>query len=156
MLQNVLNVSICFHSEAPSKNPTRKVAHSLHYPVDVTITVSHFSLVSYLPCVGRGSKLCNEVQDTAPKFPAPAKNKGMSGRGVGGRAEFGGWGIADPTVWLFRPGPMAQQVFNQARSRQAPQPHYSTLPGVLPKHPTVETRKLKHQLPYAILALIIS
>ena len=91
MLQNVFNVSICFHSEAPSKNPTRKVAHSLHYPVGVAVvTVSHFSLVSYLPCVGRGSKLCNEVQDTAPKFPAPG---GCRGGGWGAAPNLGGGGL---------------------------------------------------------------
>ena len=41
------HVSICFHAEALSNNPTRKVAHSLHYLIDVTINiVLHFSVVS--------------------------------------------------------------------------------------------------------------
>ena len=41
------NVSICFHAEGLSNSPTREAAHSLHYPIDVTIkVVSHFSLVS--------------------------------------------------------------------------------------------------------------
>ena len=47
----LLNVSFCFHAEAPSNNPTRKVAHSLHFPIDATIKiVAHFSLVSYTAC----------------------------------------------------------------------------------------------------------
>ena len=61
-------------TEALSNNPTRKVAHFLHHPIDVTtISVSHFPLVSYttphMSYVGRGIKLCNEVQDTAREFP---------------------------------------------------------------------------------------
>ena len=64
------NVSICFHAEASSKNPTREGAHSLHcrrryYNNRITLLTG---LVCSLPYVGRGIKLCNEVQDTAPEF----------------------------------------------------------------------------------------
>ena len=42
------DASVCFLAEALSKHPTRKVAHSPHYPIDVAIIIlSHFSLVSY-------------------------------------------------------------------------------------------------------------
>ena len=41
-------VSVCFHAQALSNDPTGEVAHSLHYPIDVSTTiVSQFSLVSY-------------------------------------------------------------------------------------------------------------
>ena len=39
LLESAFNVSICFHAEALSNDPTRKVAHSLHYPMDVTIKI---------------------------------------------------------------------------------------------------------------------
>ena len=60
LFQNVLDVSICFHAEALSNTPTRKVAHSLQYPIEVTnngITLLT-GLVYNLPYGGRGIKLC--------------------------------------------------------------------------------------------------
>ena len=67
-----LNVSV-FHAESLSNNPTRKVAHSLQYPIDGChnnrMTLPPGLVVVYnLPSVGRGLKLRNEVQDTAPEF----------------------------------------------------------------------------------------
>ena len=65
----VVNVNKCFHAEALSNNPMRKVAeHSLHYPIDVakasiTLVTSHLLEGEW------GSKLCNKVQDTDPEFP---------------------------------------------------------------------------------------
>ena len=63
---------MCFHAEALSDNRTRQAAHSLRYPILVSvIIVSHFPLVSYTTShmLERGRKLCNEVEDTAPDLP---------------------------------------------------------------------------------------
>ena len=57
LLESAFNVSICFHAEALSNDPTRKVAHSLHYPMDVTIKiVLHFSLQPPICWQGNGNQ----------------------------------------------------------------------------------------------------
>ena len=97
--------STCFHAEAPSNNPARKVAHSLHYPIDVTILIVSqllTGLVYNLPYAGRGIKFCNEVQDTAPEFPSFGINftndvsflpgREEAGAGVVWGGGGGGWG----------------------------------------------------------------
>ena len=64
----VVNVNKCFHAEALSNNPMRKVSHSLHYPIEVA-KASITGLTSHLLEGEWGSKLCNKVQDTALEFP---------------------------------------------------------------------------------------
>ena len=66
-----VNVSVCFHAEALSRHPTRKMAHSLQYPINRCYNhrITRLTgLVYNLPYVGRGIKVCNEVQVTAPEF----------------------------------------------------------------------------------------
>ena len=63
----LFNVSTCFHAEALSNNPTRKVAQSLRYLIDLLCITLLTDLVCNLP-YGRGIKLC-EVHYTAPEFP---------------------------------------------------------------------------------------
>ena len=77
----LFNVSICFHRGALSKNPMRKVAHSLHYPIDVTtVIVSHLSLVWYAtsPFV-----LLEGESSLAAKYTTqPQNSQTLRGRGV--------------------------------------------------------------------------
>ena len=67
----LVTVSICFHDEALSNNPTRKVAHSLHYPTDVIVLiVSHFSLVSSTTSHKlEGESSFTTKYKTVPEFP---------------------------------------------------------------------------------------
>ena len=72
LLQNVFKMSV--FAEALSNiinNPTRKVAHSLHCPIDVTIKiVLHFSLQPPICWKGNEeSNFANKLQDTAPELP---------------------------------------------------------------------------------------
>ena len=69
------NVSICFHAEALSISEQQShakggtfaaLSHRRYYNRRITLLTG---LVYNLPYVGRGMKLCNEVQGTAPEFP---------------------------------------------------------------------------------------
>ena len=60
----------CHARASPALDPTAGSADPID-SIDVTMIVaSHFSpgLVYNLPYVGKGIKLCDEVQDTAPEF----------------------------------------------------------------------------------------
>ena len=84
MVSNDSIVSIGFHAKALSSNPSRNVAQSLHYPIDVSIKiVSLFSLVSYTT-----SQMLEGESSFATKCKrgvgetGPAKGGGPLGRGL--------------------------------------------------------------------------
>ena len=67
----VFNVSICFHAEALNSNPTRMVAHSLHYPLlQKSYYTSHYNLSMCWKVRGRGGGqggAKGQEQKTQPK-----------------------------------------------------------------------------------------
>ena len=67
----LFNVSTCCHVEALSKTPTQNgtfpaLCHRRYYNNRITLLTG---LLYNLPYVGRGIKLCSEIQDTASEFP---------------------------------------------------------------------------------------
>ena len=74
---------ICFHTEALGNHPARKVSHSLHYPIDVTIV-----LVVYTT-----SHMLEGESSFATKYKTELQNSGGQervGGGAGGQEKGAG------------------------------------------------------------------